>query len=265
MSRGTTMLHEGEGRPGRLLATRRRPRVGRLRKAMRLTAAILMLGGAVWGGRWLLTADFFAVSEVRSGPYRFTERADFESELKTALGQNVWTVDTDGLARRLAELPWVSRASVRRRLPAGLKVTLAEWRPVAICASAGWTGTSLLLENGQILPLPEHLTPPDLPVLIKRNGSGGDDLDPVEASRVLELTAAITDTGLEKICPVDFLIVEPTGLSIVLQRNRGRLVLGNDSFGRRLRRYLAVSDRVGDGRVVDLRFDGNVCVREGKA
>ena len=79
------------------------------------------------------------------------------------------------------------------------------------------------------------------------------------------MIAAVAETGLETICPVDFLLLDDEGLQLVLQQERGRLILGRDSFGRRLRRYLAVSDRVGDGRVVDLRFDGTVCVRDGAA
>lgn len=265
MSRSATILHEGDNRGGRPLATRRRPRRSPWLRALRLTACLLMVAGAVWTGRWLLTADLFAIDEVRTAPYRFSDRAAVETELRTALGSNIWTVDTAALGDGLEALPWIRRAVVRRRLPAGLKVTLAEWRPIALVSASGGGEPGMLLENGDVLPRPTHLPAPDLPVLVDDRGDRAGGLGPRETGLVLNLAAAIAETGIEKVCPVDFLLIGPNGMSVVLQQGRGRLVLGRDAFARRLRRYLAVSDRVGDGRVVDLRFDGSVCIRDGRA
>ncbi len=247
---------------GRSLASRRRPPVSRWRAVLRWSAATAIAAAVGWTVFWMLTAPFFSLSEVRTGPYRFTDRAALEGAMRTVIGGNIWRTDIGGLEDRLEQLPWVRSASAARRLPGALKVSFVEWRPVLVLPSRDGE-PRVMIENGEALRLPAGMPAPDLPVLVDRRDGG--DFDSETAGRLIALIAAVAETGLETICPVDFLLLDDEGLQLVLQQERGRLILGRDSFGRRLRRYLAVSDRVGDGRVVDLRFDGTVCVRDGAA
>lgn len=263
MTRGEHPGLDGGPAPRQPMAVRRRSRVPVWRRALAAAATLALIAGLVLGVRWLLTAPTFAVAEVRTGPYRYCDREVLEATLRTALDRNIWRADTDGLAAAVTALPWVREARVSRRLPATLKVRIVEWRPLLLI-EAGDGGPRLLAEDGSVLPVSAGVATPDLPVVVDdRGGAARGSLTSVTSGLLLAAVRAIGETGLETVSPVDFVVLEDTGVSLILQENKGRLLLGREAYGRRLRRYLAVRDRVA-GQVVDLRFDGQVCVRDSR-
>jgi cell division protein FtsQ len=75
-------------------------------------------------------------------------------ELRTVLdelrGSNILLVDIDQTRRRIEELPWVKSASVHRRLPDTLHVSLEERRPLALAEADG--GRLVLIdEDGEVV------------------------------------------------------------------------------------------------------------------
>jgi len=87
-------------------------------------------------------------------------------------------------------------------------------------------------------------------------------LDNDESARLLDLLAAMRETGLERVCEVDFILRERRGLAVVLAGDKGRLVVGGEDFAIRLQRYLDVAERVPSGAEVDLRFERQVYIEE---
>jgi len=244
---------------------RRRRREGRRRPWLAPLVSVLATAALATLAWWLLTSPTFRVAKVESSAYRFTSKAVVDDHLRDWLERdlNIWTMDGDSLSRELEALPWVRRAKIGRRLPATLQVDLWEWRPLLLLADGNGDDAQhglALVHNGAALPLPGHLPPPDLPLLI--DGVGAAPRDSVVCARLLGLLAAIRETGLERACDVDFIRRGGRGLSVVLAGDRGRLVVGREDFVVRLRRYLDVADRVPAGAVIDLRFERQVYIDE---
>ncbi len=227
------------------------------------SACVLVVGGLLVFGYWLLTSPMFTVKRVESGSFRFTAKEDVDQALTECLGANIWTLSTSEITEHLSVLPWVRDLRVDRRLPDTIGVDFREWRPLLAVAAQTAAGSVsdeyVLLENGRVLPFPSHLTMPGLPILV------GIDLESTETAgiwripvvttaRVLDLVAAIEQTGLEANRPVDFLVAGTNGFTVVLQGDGGRLLVGHEDFAARLNRYLIAADRVPNGADVDLRF-----------
>ncbi len=253
----------------RTLARRRRSRRFGRRLLWLAPLAVLLLGGALGGARWLLTADRFAVQRIETGPYRFTDPAALDACLRRAHGGNIWTAaSARRLDAELASLAWVRRARVSRELPGTLRVELEEWRPLLRVQPdsnvAAEAGVLVMRGDGRLEAFPAHLPPPQLPVLAGARfvqGPAGDwQVAPGLADSVLALILAVGETGLEGVVPVDFVLADATGLSLVLQGAQGRLLVGGEDYAGRLRRFLAVGSRVAAGSTIDLRFGRRVFV-----
>lgn len=249
------------GARGRSLARPRRAPRSRLviaRTVLLVAGGLGAVGGGAW---WLLSAPTFAVARAESGPYRFTARAQVDAALAEALGRNIWRLDGDALADAFTELPWVRAAHVTRRVPDAVAVELEEWRPLVSVAVEGAEDVDehlVLVGDGRVLPVPEHLDPPALPLLVgaglRRGADGTRRLAATIDRAVRDLLDALAVTGFEAACPVDFLRVTPRGLAVELARRGGSVQLGREDFAARLDRFLLARDRIPAGAAVDLRF-----------
>lgn len=251
----------------------RRRTEGRRRRRARWLAPLLLaaVAAAGIGLQRSGVADCFDVRRIETGPYRHTERAELEARLSRALGRSIWGGVARELESQLQSLPWVRRVVVSRHLPDRLLVQLEEWRPMLLvagpAAADGTVPTWLLRGDGRVLPAPAGRPAPDLPWLLGAEMAPAPDgigwrLAERQAAAVLELLAAVAATGLEEAAPIDFLLAGAEGLSLVLQGNRGRLLLGRADYEARLQRYLAVRGELAAGVEVDLRFARSVFVKE---
>ncbi|MFO7610115.1 MAG: FtsQ-type POTRA domain-containing protein [Candidatus Krumholzibacteriia bacterium] len=247
-------------------AMRRVPR--RRRGPLAVRTAAVLLGVAVLAalGWWLLTADLFAVTRVETGAYRFTDKGELERALQGLLGRNIWRVGADDARAALAPLPWLRDLRLSRRLPGRLAVEFTEWRPLlALEGADGAGGPAVLVGDGRVLPFPQRLPAPGLPVLVGvrvlDEPDGTRRLEPAQLPRVLEVLAAIESTGLETAVPVDFVVARAEGFAIVLQEGRGTLLVGREEFAHRLQRYMVGRDHLEPGLEVDLRFRDKITVR----
>ena len=255
----------------RPLARRRHSRRDWRRLSWLAATALTAVAVAVVLGHWLLTAPLFVVTRVESGPYRYTSAPRLEEKFGSVLGQNIWSLSASNLADTVSALPWVREVRVHRVLPATVKVEFQEWRPLlAVVPAAGdeqprgaeW----VLLGNGRVVAFPSDLMRPSLPVLVNARlesiGAGVWRLIGGEVESLLELVAAIAETGLEAANPVDFILSCDEGYTIMLQGGRERLVVGRKDFTDRLHRFLIVRDQVEAGTNVDLRFRDRLTLRK---
>ncbi len=256
------VIGEYRGPRGRRLATRRRPRRRWRRLLLRLTAAVVLAGACAWGGHWLLTAPAFAVARIEVGPYRFSDRAAVEAALGVCLERNLWTLTRADVAAACAVLPWVREVRLQRRVPATAVVELIEWQPLLGVTCDGDEAEYFLVGDGRVLGLPDHLTAPALPWLVGASVRPGDTgprrLQEDDAESVLAVVDALAATGLESVCPVDFVRLTPDGMVLVLQGRTGSLLLGKEDFQQRLARYLLARPRIPEGSLVDLRFEDRI-------
>lgn len=253
------IIGEFAGARPRGMARRRRRRVARRVIVLRSAVAAVVLGAIGTGVWWLLTAPLFRVARVESGPYRYTDETQLQNALSGCLHRNVWRLSTGDVAAQLRALPWVRDLHVRKRLPDAIVVDFREWNPVLALPPVSDGGSQrLLLENGRVLPLPAHLDPPGLPLLVgARVGpavGGGTCLTEPDGATVLALLRAIDESGLESATPVDFVLCRDGDFVLMLQDGRGSLDVGHTDFAARLARYLTAGDQVPRGSEIDLRF-----------
>lgn len=246
------------GRRGQPLARPRRARRSRRTIVVASASVVAALGLAAAGAWWLLTSPAFAISRVESGPYRFSAQQEVDGALRLFLGRNIWTLDHAEVAEAFAALPWVRTVHLRRRVPDALAVELAEWRPLVSVAVGDDADGWVMVGDGRLLPWPEHLQPPGLPVLVgadvEVDGPEGTRLADGVADDITAALDALVVTGFEAAYPVDFLRLTARGLVLELERQAGRVILGREQYVSRLHRYLLARDRVPHGATVDLRF-----------
>ena len=249
-------------------ASRRTAPRSRKRLLLRSAVAVCVVAALAGGAIWLSTSDMFRVVRVESGSYRFTDEEELQAVLSGFLGRNLWTLSNDEVAAALADLPWVRDVRVRRRLPALLVVDFREWRPLLEVAGEGneaGAGARVLVADGRVLPFPAHLVLAGLPVLTgvacEIDTTGATVLAAPQAESLLALLEAVEESGLESVCPVDFVVARPEGFAIVLQGDLGRLLVGREEFRERLDRYMEAHEHLESGLIVDLRFRDRVTCR----
>jgi cell division protein FtsQ len=104
-------------------------------------SVLALLGMAAVGGRaghrWLVTTARFGAKEVEVSGLRRTRREEVLTAARITPSRNVLSIDAEATARALERLPWVEHATVRRRLPGHVEITLEERTAVAILAAGG--------------------------------------------------------------------------------------------------------------------------------
>jgi len=253
-------------------AVRRKPRRSRVQLALKIGATITGLAVAGLGVWWLLNSSTFAVARVESGAYRFTSQAELELALSGFLGRNIWPLSTEEISDRLVDQPWIRDLRVRRSLPNSIEVDFREWRPLWQVSDTKGVKVAakrplVLIEDGRILEFPAHVVMAGLPVLVGvpavREGDGGVlRVDPDHLNQIVELISAMEDAGLETVSPVDFIVARNEGYAIVLQDERGVLMVGREDFTDRLNRYMTARDHLDGGLEIDLRFKDRLTVKK---
>jgi cell division protein FtsQ len=92
----------------------------------------LLIGGGKLAAEHVAASPRFALDEVTVSP---STRISYEEVLglaKLEAGARLLAIDTDLIAARVAEHPWVAEARVRRQLPSGLHIEIVERRPAAV-------------------------------------------------------------------------------------------------------------------------------------
>ena len=109
------------------------------RLALRLVKAGLVLAGIVallvaarYSYRRLLTSGNFALSEIVVTGEKRAGKEEIISLSGARIGENILTMDLNGMAKRVESQPWIGKATVRRVLPRRLSIEVKEMEPFAI-------------------------------------------------------------------------------------------------------------------------------------
>jgi cell division septal protein FtsQ len=106
--------------------------------------------------------EFFRVRRVELVGVRHLPPRAVVAALRLRAGASVFD-ELAPMERRLAAVPGVRQAAVRRRLPGALRVEVVEAIPVALAPRAA--GMALVDSAGRVLPFDPTRAAPDLPVL----------------------------------------------------------------------------------------------------
>jgi cell division protein FtsQ len=185
--------------------------------------------------RYVMTSPRFAVTDVEvvGGERRTPDAVSTESGI--GVGSNVFALDLDTARAKILADPWISEATLARRLPGTILVQITERRPAALLAMGD---TLLVTSQGEPFKRVEPGDPIDLPIV---TGLRPDDLteDHEGATRTIrraiDLAAEYEASSLSHRSPLEEVHVSPEGtFTLVVGRSATELVLGGPPFRRKL-------------------------------
>ena len=220
-----------------------------------MTVLILLVIGGIKLSAWLEDEQRSPVNEiVVSGDIKFLQPQQIETLIKTEQPGSFFELDVARTHQLVESLPWVYRASVRKRWPRGLEIYVVEQRPAAI-----WNSDMLLNEHGDTFDAKiedKHvLQQLQLPSLF---GPGGSEHTALQGYRNMQSLLETTELNI-----VEMFLSERFAWN--LQLNNGvKLNLGRTQFIDRLQRFVDILPLVSKQQkqidYVDLRYDTGLAV-----
>ncbi len=191
---------------------------------------------------------------VVSGDRTFIDDQQIEMLIKQSQPGSFFELDVNQTHQTVEAMPWVYRASVRKRWPSGLEIFVVEQQPAAI-----WNGDMLLNQYGDAFDaqissadLSSKITLPNL------YGPGGSEQTALQGYRNMQSLLETTNLYI-----VEMFLSERFAWNV--QLNNGiKLNLGRTEFIDRLQRFvdllplISQQDRQVD--YVDLRYDTGLAV-----
>lgn len=124
--------------------------------ALKLFVGLVAIVAVSYGVDWLLRVQNYPVHNVRfEGPFRHVAREELENAVLPLVRGNFFLVDLETIKQRVESIPWVHRASVRRRFPSDVHVQFSEQELAAHWGTADWVNASgdVVRVHGEGLPL----------------------------------------------------------------------------------------------------------------
>jgi cell division protein FtsQ len=205
----------------------------------------------IWEGyQHTVSSPYFRISQVETRGLAHLDRKMLLAHSGFTLPVNAFDVDPDNVRERIEAHPWVSSATVERRLPDDLRITVEEHRPVAIVVhrDAMWLVDSeghpfkaiddrdparrLMGE----LPLISGLRPDRL-----RHGGSRELEDRALLAEALEVVELYQSLEVDERAPIAEVHCDRVmGISLMLAGPGIELRLGRGRYRERLQRFEAV-------------------------
>ncbi|NUP12578.1 MAG: FtsQ-type POTRA domain-containing protein [Polyangiaceae bacterium] len=228
-SSGTTNRPPPSGAPKapKRPLSERFPRVFKAVSGVKILVGVAIVAsaslGVAWGAkRYMTTSPRFAIKSVQvDGAMRRTpqEIADLAG---LSLGQNVFSFDLDAARLKIENDPWVDTATVTRKLPGSVFVTVVEHDPAALVAIE--EKLYLASREGEVFKELDASDPVDLPVITGIDaGDVAKDREGVQkdVQRALDVAAEVDRTELAKRYPLQEVHLVEDGTVEVLVGSEG--------------------------------------------
>jgi cell division protein FtsQ len=196
-----------------------------------------------------MTSPRFSVREFRVAGNEMRPAPSLVTESGLAIGANIFAADLDAARSKILADPWVSEASLMRRLPGTIEIAVTERKAAALVALGD---TYLASADGEPFKKIEVNDPVDLPVV---TGLRPESLaeDRVETTRTIrraiDLALEFEHGELAKRAALQEVHIASDGVfTLVVGHAALRLVLGGPPFRRKLdqaARVVAELDRRG--------------------
>ena len=178
--------------------TRKQARRRKQKKAARFSLPRIMLGrvvAPVVAITAVLATYFLSASmldrPIRSieinGPFQRVTALQIEEAISGELEDGFVSADLAGIQQSIVEMPWIDQATVARRWPSRLRITVTEQVPAAI-----WGERGLLNVRGELFVSDARHIPAELPRL-----SGPEDRSAEVAKRYLDVRERLIPVGLD--------------------------------------------------------------------
>jgi cell division protein FtsQ len=207
-----------------------------LRTVLGVALVIASSLGVAWAARrHIMTSPRFAVAHVDVIGNERRSAGAIASESGIDVGANVFVLDLDAARARLLADPWISEATLARRLPGTILVQIAERKPAAIVAMGD---TFLATAEGDPFKRFEDGDPTDLPIVtgLRPDAYAVDREGTLRTvRRAIDLAAEYERGSLAKRSPLEEVHVDSEGaFHLVVGRSAMQLVLGGPPFRRKL-------------------------------
>jgi cell division protein FtsQ len=225
----TPAIPDGGSRPGRSLPAMLRTMAG----IVLVTAASIGVGWAA--RRCVMKSSRFAIASiaVRGNSRRPSTVIAAESGL--VAGTNIFVADLDAARARLLQDPWIVDATLVRRLPGTVLVSVIERRAAALVAL---DDTYLATDDGVPFKRLDPDDPTDLPLVsgVTPEQIGADRAGATRTiGRAIDLAAEYDRSALGKRTPLEEVHVAADGRFTLVVGHAGmQLVLGGPPFRRKL-------------------------------
>jgi cell division protein FtsQ len=217
------------GRKAKAPKAAARPR-SRLAEAVKLTAGVSVVLAAsiavAWGARrYVTTSPRFAVRTVLVDGARKRSAAQVASAGGVAVGKNIFALDLVAAGQMLTQDPWIEKATVTRKLPSTVSITVVEREAAAAVVIGG--DLYLATRDGELFKKLGPDDPSDLPLLtgITAEQVARDRPGVVLAvKRALDVAEDVDRAGVGKRYPIQELHIEKDG-SLVLTIGKEAIAL----------------------------------------
>jgi cell division protein FtsQ len=195
----------------------------------------LSAGMALGARKYVKTSPRFAVSEVTVNGLHRRSPEEIANVGQVVKGANIFSVDLARTRALVLTDPWIKDATVSRRLPGTIFVTVTEKEPAALVAAGD---TYLYTREGLPIKRIEAKDPSDYPIITGIEPQVLTD-DREGAQRMvktaLDLVDAYDRTGLGLRAPIEELHYEKDGaMSVVVGKSATTVSLGPPPWKRKL-------------------------------
>lgn len=189
--------------------------------------------------------------EIR-GELKYQQPDVLQAVLNKRLGEGFLSLDLNKLKEEIEEMPWIYSASLRRRWPGTVMITVKEQYPVA-----RWNGEFFLNEYGEAFRPSDTVVIDDIPELTGPEGRAKDML-----SKYVSYTEQLGAVN-ERIASLS---LETRGAWRIRLQNGIEIKLGraplDEKLGRLLRAYqLGLNSKASEITSIDARYTNGIAVR----
>ncbi len=218
-----------------------------LAAAGRLVAGSLLFFGLVGAAsfglyRYVGSSPRFAVKQIVVEGSAHRSQPELAKRAGVALGANIFSIDLEAARRGLLADPWIERATVDRKLPGSVTLSVVEREPLVLVALGG--SMFLSSRGGEVFKPLETGDPVDLPVVTGLGGEGElvRDRDGLVASvrRAQEVAAEYTRLGPRSHALQEVHQTPDGNTELVVGRDGVRLALGKPPYRLKLERAARV-------------------------
>jgi len=186
-----------------------------------------------------------------NGPFQRVTALQIEEAISDELDNGFVSADLDVVQQRLVALPWIDQATVARRWPNRLYITVTEQVPAAV-----WGERGLLNVRGELFVSSAHHVPAELPRL-----SGPEDRSADVARRYLEVRDRLIPVGLD----LRHVHLDQRGAWEMTLQNGVEVRLGRRDIAKRTELFLdlvadIIMGRSADIEYVDMRYSNGFAI-----